>query len=107
MGMAGYTTRADYAHVEGGLIESVTIRETHQLDKYPSGWDYGLHLGTTDGLELLRYDNAHESTKGHERHAGDDQTAVEFPGMEPLLVRFWVEADSYWDTADGDPPRPY
>lgn len=85
----------------------MTVRETDQLDKYPSGWDYKFHLGTTDGLGLLRYDNAHESTKGHERHVGADQSTIEFPGIEPLIVQFWGEADAYWNAAGGDPPRRY
>ena len=40
-------------------------------------------------LTLVRYDNAHEETKGHERHtATGDTDDIKFPGMEALLVEF-------------------
>ena len=66
------------------------------------------HLGTLDDLTLVRYDNSHEATKGHEHHtAAGDTDDVEFPGMETRLVEFWASADEYWDTVGGDPPRPH
>ena len=42
---------------------------------------------------LLRYDNAHERTKGHERHIIDDVERIEFPGMDALFTRFVREID--------------
>lgn len=97
-----------YTHVEAGLVENVALRRTGSTDTYPSGWKYTLHLGTLGDLTLLRYDNAHEDTKGHERHtAAGDTDDVDFPGMEALLVEFWTNADEYWDAVGGDPPRPY
>ena len=99
-----------YTHVEAGLVENVVLRPTDTTETYPSGWKYTLHLGTLEDLTLVRYDNAHEDTKGHELHtaAGDaDDIDVEFPGMEERLVEFWASADEYWDAAGGDPPRPY
>lgn len=96
-----------YTHVEAGLVENVVVRRTTDTETYPSGWKYTLHLGTVQDLTLLRYDNAHEATKGHERHTGDDETDVEFPGMEALIVDFWASSDEYWDATDGSPPRPY
>lgn len=97
-----------YSHVEAGLVETVVIRRTTDTETYPSGWKYSLHLGTLEDLTLVRYDNSHEDTKGHERHgaAGDDGE-VDFPGMEERLVEFWASADEYWDAVDGGPPRPY
>ena len=97
-----------YTHVEAGLVENVVLRTTADTATYPSGWKYTLHLGTLEGLTLVRYDNAHEDTKGHEEHTaiGDDEH-VEFPGMEERLVEFWASADEYWDAVTGDPPRPY
>jgi len=96
-----------YTHVQAGLVENVVIRQTGDTDSYPSGWKYTLHLGTLQDLTLIRYDNAHEDTKGHERHTGGDKASVGFPGMEPLIVEFWANADEYWEATDGTPPRPY
>lgn len=96
-----------YTHVESALVESVTIRWMADTDAHPSGWKYSLHLGTLEDLTLVRYDNAHEDTKGHERHTAVGDDDGEFPGMEALLVEFWATADEYWDAVDGDPPRPH
>ena len=82
-------------------------RRTTDTDAYPSGWKYTLHLGTLQDLTLIRYDNAHEDTKGHELHTAAGDADVEFPGMEELIVEFWASADEYWDTIGGNPPRPY
>ncbi len=56
---------------------------------------YTLHLGTLQDLTLIRYDNAHEGTKGHELHTAAGDADVEFPGMEELVVEFWASADEY------------
>lgn len=59
-------------------------------------------------MTLVRYDNAHEETKGHGHHtAGGVADTVEFPGMEARLVECWTSADEYWDAIDGGPDRPY
>ena len=87
-----HTTIADWKDVEDGNVVDVTIRQT-DADKYPSGWDYGLHLGEVGGDTILRYDNAHERTKGHERHTRDGVEAIEFPGMLVLYERFKREAE--------------
>ena len=98
--MASYTTIEDWQDVEAGYVVDVTIRQT-EVDKYPSGWDYSLHLGEVGGDTLLRYDNAHERTKGHERHTRDDVEYIDFPGMLTLYDRFKGEADEMtpvsWD----------
>lgn len=97
-----------YTHVEAGFVENVAIRRTTDTGTYPSGWKYTLHLGTLGDLTLVRYDNAHEDTKGHELHtAAGGEDDVEFPGMEELVVEFWASADEYWNAIGGDPPRPY
>lgn len=98
-----------YTYVEAGFVENVVVRRTVDTGTYPSGWKYTLHLGTLEDLTLIRYDNAHEDTKGHELHTAADDIGVdvEFPGMEELIVEFWASADEYWDAVDGDPPRPY
>ena len=57
-----------YTHVEAGLVENVVLRPTEATETYPSGWKYTLHLGTLEDLTLVRFDNAHEDTKGHEHH---------------------------------------
>lgn len=73
-------------------VESVTIIQT-DARKYPSGWKYALHYGEIGGQTLLRYDNAHELTKGHERHTPDTTETIEFPGMADLYRRFRGEIE--------------
>ncbi|WP_121820033.1 toxin-antitoxin system TumE family protein [Halostella salina] len=90
--MASYTTIVDWQDVEDGYVVDVTIRQTED-EQYPSGWDYSLHLGAVGGDTILRYDNAHELTKGHERHTRDDVTLIEFPGMVTLYDRFKREVE--------------
>lgn len=98
--MVSYTTIADWKVVEDGYVVAVTIRQTED-NTYPSGWDYGLHLGEVGGDTILRYDNAHEGTKGHERHTGDGVETIEFPGMLTLYDRFKREVEALssvtWD----------
>ena len=96
-----------YTHVEAGLVESVMLQQVADTDSYPSGWKYRLHLGTLEDLTLVRYDNSHEDTKGHELHTAAGDVDAEFPGMEAVLAEFWASADEYWDAVGGDPPRPY
>ena len=43
---------------------------------------------------ILRYDNAHERTKGHERHMRDNVEIIEFLGMFTLYDRFIQEVDA-------------
>jgi len=90
--MVPYETVEEYTRTTEGYVEHIHIRRTDD-DQYPSGWDYALHYGTTDGETLLRYDNAHERSKGHERHTGDDVETIKFPGMGTLLDRFQREVD--------------
>ena len=96
-----------YTHVEAGLVENVVLRRVTDTETYPSGWKYTLHLGTLEDLTLVRYDNAHEDTKGHELHTAAGDIDAEFPGMEAVLAEFWGSADEYWNAVGGDPPRPY
>jgi hypothetical protein len=77
--MASYTTVADWRDVEGSYVVDVTIRQTGD-DQYPSGWDYSLHIGEVGGDAVLRYDNAHERTKGHERHTETPSNGSSSPG---------------------------
>jgi len=82
------TVVRDYERTHGPEhVESVTIVRT-TTETYPSGWNYALHYGEIGGQTLLRYDNAHERTKGHERHAIEGTEIIEFPGMEALYRRF-------------------
>jgi hypothetical protein len=90
--MASYTTIEDWRDVEDGYVVAVTIRQTED-DIYPCGWDYSLHLGKVGGETILRYDNAHERTKGHERHIHDDVETIDFPGMLTLYDRFKREVE--------------
>jgi hypothetical protein len=90
--MASYTTVEDWQAVEDGYVVNVTIRKTEDKT-YPCGWDYSLHLGEVGGDTVLRYDNAHERLKGHERHTRDEVEQIEFPGMLVLYDRFIQEVE--------------
>lgn len=90
--MVPFDTVEEYTRKDGTYVEHVRIRRTDD-EKYPSGWDYSLHYGTIDGETLLRYDNAHERAKGHERHSPDGTEAFQFPGMQELVERFHREVD--------------
>lgn len=92
MGMAPYETVEEYTRTIDGYVEHVRIRRTDD-EQYPSGWDYALHYGTVAGETLLRYDNAHERSKGHERHTPDGTEEIDFPGMVDLLERFQDEVE--------------
>jgi hypothetical protein len=98
--MASYTIIEDWRDVEDGYVVDVTIRQTED-EQYPCGWDYSLHLGAVGGEVVLRYDNAHERTKGHERHTRNDVETIQFPGMLALYDRFKREAEELspvsWD----------
>ena len=90
--MASYITVTNWQDVEAGYVVDVTIRQTED-EQYPSGWDYSLHLGEVGGDTVFRYDNAHEQTKGHERHTGNDVERINFPGMLALYDRFKRETE--------------
>lgn len=90
--MASHTTVADWQDVEANYVVDVTIRRT-EGEQYPSGWDYSLHLGEIGGKTILRYDNAHERTKGHERHTESEVEIIDFPGMLTLYDRFKRETE--------------
>lgn len=90
--MASFTTVEDWQDVEGGFVVDVTIRAT-EVGTYPSGLDYSLHLGEVGGDTILRNDNAHERSKGHERHTREGVERIEFPGTLALYDRFKHEAE--------------
>ncbi|MFC6615122.1 DUF6516 family protein [Halopenitus salinus] len=83
-------TIRDFTNTFEGHVERQTIIETDD-PAYPSGYKYSLHFGTLDGETILRYDNSHEDTKGHERHTSEDVMEIEFPGMLELVERFEEE----------------
>lgn len=85
------TVVRNYERTHGGThVESVTIIKTDDAT-YPSGWRYALHYGEIGGETLLRYDNAHEREKGHERHTPQATETIEFPGMSRLYRKFQLE----------------
>lgn len=86
-GMAPYHPVDEWSYTEDGMVVNVSIATTDD-DAYPSGWRYALHYGTVDGETILRYDNAHEDTKGHEKHTREDVERIEFPEMATLYERF-------------------
>lgn len=78
-----------------GYVESILIREAPNHPQYPCGWKYRLHFGTLNGETIIRFDNAHETSKGHERHTEDDVEIIDFPGMADLYRRFVREVNKY------------
>lgn len=77
----------DFTNSFNGYVERQTIIKTDD-SAYPSGYKCSLHFGTLEGDTILRYDNSHEDTKGHERHTADEVAEIEFPGIVELLERF-------------------
>lgn len=80
-------------------VVRISVRRTAD-EAYPSGWRYTLHYGALTAIDetladgtIRRYDNAHERTKGHERHLAPDPepSEIAFPGIEELYERFWAE----------------
>lgn len=91
--MAPYETERELTEKDGNYLKHIRVRQTDS-EQYPCGYDYTLHYGTIDGETLLRYDNAHERHKGHERHTPDGVEEIEFPGMEALVQRFERELEA-------------
>lgn len=91
--MVPYEAERELTEKDGNYVKHIRVRRTDN-DQYPCGYDYTLHYGTTDGETILRYDNAHERQKGHERHTADTVEEIEFPGMEPLIQRFERELNA-------------
>ena len=91
--MVPYETERELTEKYGNYVKHIRVRRTDS-DQYPCGYDYTLHYGTTDGETILRYDNAHERQKGHERHTTDTVEEIEFPGMETLIQRFERELNA-------------
>lgn len=104
----GYQNATVY---EDGTVVRLSIRRTDD-EAYPSGWRYTFHYGalapgpeTLEDGTIRRYDNAHEATKGHERHVAPnaEPERIEFPGIEALYERFWDEIPkSRFGPEDGD-----
>lgn len=92
--MAPYETERELTEKDGGYVKHIRVRRTDS-EQYPCGYDYTLHYGTIDGETILRYDNAHEVHKGHERHTPDVVEEIEFPGMEALVRQFERELDAF------------
>lgn len=87
-------TIRDFTDTFDGYVERQTIIQTDD-PAYPCGYKYSLHFGTLEGDTIIRYDNSHEDTKGHERHTSDGVEQVEFPGMIALIDRFEAETAPY------------
>lgn len=103
--MAGYTDLLGYAFTDMGVHETAVVRHLDvPTDKYPSGYDYRLHLGTLQGTTLIRYDNGHFGDEHHRHVAGVEET-IEFPGMWPLYARFTAEANAVWLALGRTPPE--
>lgn len=82
---------------ESDRLVSVTVRLVPESSTYPQGVKYSMHYGTYDGEVIVRYDNAHPETQGHERHTPDGTEEIEFPGWQALLERFKMEVKNHED----------
>lgn len=80
---------------ESHRFARIAVRLVPESDAYPEGVKYSMQYGGYDGTTILRYDNAHGSTKGHERHTPDGTESIEFPGWRKLLVRFRQEVSEH------------
>ena len=102
---------------EDDTLVRVAVRRTTD-SAYPSGWRYTLHYGAlvanppetlADGT-IRRYDNAHEQTRGHDRHVAPDPDpeTIQFPGMVDLYERFWREIPKpmFSSSENGGSPSP-
>lgn len=76
---------------DSSRMVSISVRLVPASEAYPEGVKYRMHYGTYDGTTILRYDNSHEKTKGHERHVEGRTESIEFTGWEALLERFRSE----------------
>lgn len=63
---------------------------------YPGGYFYRFqHYSPDESLEILRYDNAHDSIIGpHHRHEGGAVSGIEFDGLRAHLERFRLEVQA-------------
>lgn len=81
---------------ESGRIVAVNVLLVPDSDEYPSGVKYSMHYGEKGGdTPIIRYDNAHEATKGHERHTPEGVEEVDFHGWRQLLDRFIREVRTH------------
>jgi hypothetical protein len=80
-----------------GRIVRIQVWAVPESEAYPDGIKYRMHYGTTIGETILRYDNSHAETKGHERHTTDGVDAdYEYPSdYRTLLERFREEVDEH------------
>lgn len=112
MGGAGedveYVVGPETRQLPSGAVVAYKVIRVPDSEAYPSGWKYSLHLHDADGNTVLRYDNAHEDIKGHERHTGDgpdEVECIEFPGMDALYERFRREVNQYERTQTDESER--
>jgi len=90
----GETERVVDTHIdfpESDRFVHVTVTLVPQSDAYPAGVKYSMHYGDYEGTTILRYDNAHGETKGHERHTPEGTEEIDFDGWRALLGRFRQE----------------
>ena len=80
---------------ESDRFVRITVRLVPESEAYPEGVKYSMHYGEYDGTTILRYDNAHGETKGHERHTPEGTESIDFEGWRPLLEQFREEVMSH------------
>ncbi|MFB6295994.1 MAG: DUF6516 family protein [Halobacteriales archaeon] len=78
----------------------ITVRLVPVSEAYPEGVKYSMHYGDYDGRTILRYDNSHGDTKGHERHTPEGSEEIDFPGWRNLLQQFRQEVIDHERTHD-------
>ncbi|POG54148.1 toxin-antitoxin system TumE family protein [Haloferax marisrubri] len=82
---------------ESDRFAHISVWSVPESEAYPEGIKYSMHYGNKAGDTILRYDNAHPETKGHERHVGEDIDGdYEYPGSYvEVLQRFRREVNEY------------
>lgn len=81
-----------YEFEDGSFVE-VGIVPVPQSEQYPSGIKYHFQYVDSDGVPVLRYDNAHGHHEKHEGQASPGQR-IEYPGdIQEHLRGFFAEVD--------------
>ena len=74
---------------EGTRVELFAVESSSS----PGGYYYRFqYYAPKEGVQILRYDNAHNSDVGpHHRHHDDEVTGIKFEGLEDHITRFRQE----------------
>ncbi len=83
--------RQKHVYADGSIVE-LKAWAVPSSRATPEGFKYSMVYIDRHGRRLLGYDNA--EGKGHHRHAGVDESPVEFGTIEALAERFLAEVSA-------------